>query len=143
MSKGLDDLADVDEVDFLIGSMNVRLRPADTEGNNLGSGILALKFLEEGDRATLTEGTELLAAEVVLRSFFEALLKPVLELLLLPTTAGVTALDGDLSIVGNILSEFLSHYLVSLMSIKDGAQSHGASASGRRSAHVTSNSNRG
>ena len=49
MSKGLDDLADVDEVDFLIGSMNVRLRPADTEGNNLGSGILALKFLQEGN----------------------------------------------------------------------------------------------
>ena len=66
MSKGLDDLADVDEVDFLIWSMNVRLRPADTEGNNLGSGILALKFLEEGDRATLTEGTELLATEVIL-----------------------------------------------------------------------------
>jgi hypothetical protein len=66
MSKGLDDLADVDEVDFLIGSMNVGLRPADTEGNNLGSGILTLKFLQEGDRATLTEGTQLLATEVVL-----------------------------------------------------------------------------
>jgi hypothetical protein len=66
MSKGLDDLADVDEVDFLIGSMNIGLRPADTEGNNLCSGILTLKFLEEGDRATLTEGTQLLATEVVL-----------------------------------------------------------------------------
>jgi hypothetical protein len=66
MSKGFDDLANVDEVDFLIGSMNVGLRPADTEGNNLGSGILTLKFLEEGDRATLSEGTQLLATEVVL-----------------------------------------------------------------------------
>ena len=66
MSKGLNDLADVDEVDFLIGSMNVGLRSADTEGNNLGSGILALKFLQEGNRATLTEGTQLLAAEVIL-----------------------------------------------------------------------------
>ena len=66
MSKGLNDLADVDEVDFLIGSMNVGLRSADTEGNNLSSGILALKFLQEGNRATLTEGTQLLAAEVIL-----------------------------------------------------------------------------
>jgi hypothetical protein len=46
--------------------MNVGLRPADTEGNNLGSGILTLKFLEEGDRATFSEGTQLLATEVVL-----------------------------------------------------------------------------
>ena len=46
--------------------MNVGLRSADTEGNNLGSGILTLKFLQEGDRATLTEGTQLLATEVVL-----------------------------------------------------------------------------
>lgn len=49
MSKSLDDLADVDEIDLLVGSMNVGLRAADTEGNNLGSGILALKFLQEGD----------------------------------------------------------------------------------------------
>ena len=49
MSKGLDDLAHVYEVDLLVGSMNVGLRSADTEGNNLGSGILALKFLQEGD----------------------------------------------------------------------------------------------
>ena len=54
----------------------------------------------------------------------------------------MTTLDGDLSIVGDILCEFFSHYLVSFMGIKDWAESHGASASGRRSAHVTSNSNR-
>jgi len=45
VSKSLDDLADIDKVDLLIRTMNVRLGSTDTKSNNLGSRILSLKFL--------------------------------------------------------------------------------------------------
>ena len=58
VSESLDDLADIDEVDLLVGSVNVGLWSAAAEGDNLSLWVLSLEFLEEGDRATFTEGTE-------------------------------------------------------------------------------------
>lgn len=66
MGKGLDDLADIDEVDLLVGSVNVGLRAANTKRNDLGSRVFALKFLKEGDRTAFSECANLLATEVLL-----------------------------------------------------------------------------
>jgi hypothetical protein len=129
MGKSLDDLANIDEVDLLVGTMDVRLRSANTQSNDLGSWVFALKLFKEGNGSTLTKGSDLLSLEVLLGCLLEAILQPAFKLFLLPSTAGVATLNGNLCIVGNIGCELLSHYLVCLVSIKDWAKSHGTSAS--------------
>jgi hypothetical protein len=66
MGKSLDDLAYIDEVDLLVGTMDVRLRSTNTQSNDLGSGVFALKLFKEGNGSTLTKGSDLLSLEVLL-----------------------------------------------------------------------------
>jgi len=124
MSKSLDYLANINQVNLLIGTVNVRLGAAHTKSNDLSVRVLALELLEERNGAAFTESAEGKIAEVFLGGLLEATLKPTLEGLLLPATTSVATLEGDLGVVGDILRELLIHNFVCFVSIKDGAESH-------------------
>lgn len=142
MSESLNNLADINKIDFLIRSMDVGFRSTNSKSDDLSCRIFALKFFKERNRSTFTEGTNRLSTEVLLRSLLETILEPSFKSLLLPSTACMASLKCNFSIVRNILCEFLSHDFSCLVSIKNWAKPHGASASSLGSANVTSNSNR-
>ena len=72
ISKSLNDLANISEINLFIRTMNIRFRAANTHSDNLSLRVLLFKFLKEGDRATLSKGANGQTIEIAVRSLSEA-----------------------------------------------------------------------